>query len=314
MTSQKTSLRQSRQSLSRLSVVLSWSRTEITSIILEEELKTIIVKNHLKESFSKNLVGYFRMMFRFAYRSRLVKTNEFDFVDTDIILAFAEDNKVKAEEEQVLTADELGKLVTATRHHEIKHPNYMPDYAIELASLTGMRAGELSVLRWTDIDVKHGYIHIDYSEHRIDYEDHSELVIDEPKCLKHRKFPIGDAIRDLFERIRSLGIDSEYVFGKPGGGRYTGHDISCACGRRAKEAGVGRTSIYRIRKTVVSEMRKHYPAKLVSNLVGHLEETDECYYNFDNSEAYEKLEAVNSYASVIIPFNREKPRKIRSSI
>lgn len=46
---------------------------------------------------------------------------------------------------------------------------YMPDYAIELALLTGMRVGEIAALHWSDIDNKH--IHVDFSEHRIDYKD-----------------------------------------------------------------------------------------------------------------------------------------------
>lgn len=45
----------------------------------------------------------------------------------------------------------------------------MPDYAIELALLTGMRVGEIAALHWSDIDNKH--IHVDFSEHRIDYKD-----------------------------------------------------------------------------------------------------------------------------------------------
>ena len=74
-----------------------------------------------------------------------------------------------------------------------------------------MRVGELAALHWTDI--RDGRIYIDYSEHRLDYDDHSVIVIDEPKSLKHRSFPLNTAIEDVLERIRALGYSSEFVFG-----------------------------------------------------------------------------------------------------
>lgn len=289
--------------------------TDITSVMLEQELKAIIENNHLKESFSKNLLGYFKMAFRYARQTRQVESNEFDFVNTDIILSFAVNDDVKSDEERSLTKAQLNRLIEATRVHEEKHPYYMPDYAIELESMTGMRVGELAVLHWTDIDWEAGYIKIDYSEHRIDYEDHSELIIGEPKNLKHRRVPIDDGISELFERIKALGIESDFVFARRDGTRYTAHDISCAVARRAKEAGVGgKSSIHRIRRTVVSELRKVFSPKLVSELMGHTEETDENNYNYDNSDADEKLAAIKYLTSNIIPFEAKKLQKTRDCI
>lgn len=279
--------------------------SDITSGFLEKELTTIVKENHLKERFSRNLLGYFRQCFAYARRERLISENEFDFVDTDRILSFAEVNPVDLadDEERVLTDNELSALVMATREHEKKHPYYMPDYAIELAALTGMRVGELAALHKMSVNYDKGYLEIDYSEHRIDYEDHSEIVVDEPKCLKHRKFPINDAIRELFERIDALGLVSEFVFARQNGERYTGHDISCACDRRAKEAGIdSNVSVHRIRRTVASILRTKYSAKKVSSLLGHTERTDDEYYYYDNSEYSDKLDAANYLSGNIIPF------------
>ena len=87
----------------------------------------------------------------------------------------------------------------------------MVDLALELAMQTGMRAGELAALHWSDLH--DGYIHIDFSEHRIDHEDgHYEFVIGEPKNLKHRKFPFNPAIEDILRRVRALGRTGEFVF------------------------------------------------------------------------------------------------------
>lgn len=103
--------------------------------------------------------------------------------------------------------------------------------------MTGMRVGEIASLKWNSIDDE--YIHIDYSERRLDYSDRpSELVIGEPKNRKHRRFPVTPEITELLDRIHNLDIQSGFVFVRKTGERYTGHDISCAIDRRANEAGI----------------------------------------------------------------------------
>lgn len=283
---------------------------DITSILLEEEIKNAIVKYNLSESFAKNLIGYIENTFAFATRKRYIKTNEFLYVDKAIVLSFVTILPPKNDSERVLTKSEVNALYKAIRSHEERHPTYMPSYAIELALLTGMRVGEIAALHWSDI--RDGEIHIDYSEHRLDYEDHSEIVIDEPKCLKHRTFPLNDAIEELLDRIRKIGMVGDFIFVREDGTRYTGHDISCACDRRASEAGIKKTSIHGIRRTVASELRKKFPIKMVSNLMGHLEETDEGYYNFDNSEFEEKKNATEHLCSNVLNFDEAKGNKKRA--
>lgn len=79
------------------------------------------------------------------------------------------------------------------------------------------------------------YIHIDYSEHRVDYDDHSELYIGEPKNRKHRKFPFNPIIEDIFRRIKSLGREGEFVFTNEDGKRHTAGSISSAAINRGEE-------------------------------------------------------------------------------
>ena len=149
--------------------------------------------------------------------------------------------------------------------------------------MTGMRVGEIVALKWDCI--KDNTIFIDYSEHRLDYDDKPcEYIIGEPKNRKHRTYPLTKEIKELLERIKSVqtknGIVSEYVFANKDG-RVNSHTVSCAMERRCKDAGIDKRSIHAIRRTVSSYLRTKLPLATVANLLGHLEETNDKHYNYD---------------------------------
>ena len=185
------------------------------------------------------------------------------------------------------------------RHQDA--PYYMPDYAIELAILTGMRVGELAALHWTDID--NDFIHIDYSEHRLDYSDKpSELIIGEPKNGKHRTLPLTDDIKTVLSKVKALGLKGKdnFIFVHEDGTRYTAHDISCAVDRRASEAGIKKTSIHGIRRTVSSLLNTVLEQKAVADMLGHSEKVNEQHYNYSTAENSEKTKALTAVSSKVI--------------
>ena len=52
---------------------------------------------------------------------------------------------------------------------------------------------------------------------------------------------------------------------------------------------------------VCSTYKSFYDIKTVASLLGHLEETDEAYYHYDNSEEIVKIEASNTlYSNLMI--------------
>ena len=168
----------------------------------------------------------------------------------------------------------------------------MPNYCVELAMYTGMRVGEIAALHWSDVRDR---LYIDYSEHRLDYKDRpSEIIISEPKNKKHRAIPITDEMRDLFDRVRALNAksDEDFIFVRPDGSRYTGHDIGCAVSRRAKEAGINGTSIHEIRRTVSSLLNTRLSQKDVADMLGHSEHVNERFYNYSTAETGEKIDAL----------------------
>ena len=72
--------------------------------------------------------------------------------------------------------------------------------------------------------------------------------------------------------------------------------------RRCVDAQIDTRSIHAIRRTVSSHLRITLPIATVANLLGHLEETNDKYYNYDVTSKEDKLKSVSqmylSYSKV----------------
>lgn len=280
----------------------SFAKTKIsqfTKKTLELFLLAIIKERQPKESFASNLLGYISQTFEYAYREGYIEENVFNLVDRKLLLAHTPTPEKQSDEERVLNVFEIRKLRNAIYEHLDRHPSYAPDYAILLALETGMRVGEIVALEWSDIH--DGYIYIDKMERRIDERGKgSYLVIDEPKGLKHRKFPITESIELLLERIKNnLGVSNRFIF-NVNERRCTERAVEGAVSRRGKECGIDKASIHRIRRTVSSELNKRLPRTAVCNLLGHNPETNVNHYDYDNVILTEKIRALDSMYSNVI--------------
>ena len=268
---------------------------DITAIMIEEFFFKIIKEHTLTDQCAGNIFGYLNQSFDYAVRSGYLDMNPMIRVDRQLLLSRCAAPKVSTDADHIFTKNQLMELKQELRRHEAAFPGFMPDYAIELALLTGMRIGELAALQWSSIDDL--YIHIDYSEHRLDYADRpSEIMIGEPKNRKHRSIPLTVDMRRLFERIRETGNLSEegFVFADKSGNRCTARSIGCAMNRRAKAIGIEHGSIHRIRRTVSSILNQTLPQKDVAELLGHTERVNEMHYHFSTADMKEKQSALNT--------------------
>lgn len=272
----------------------------VTTIALETFLYDLIQQYDLVEKSASNLLGYFRQSFEYARRAGYIADDPMELLDKQLLLSTCRFVPPKKDDERVLSVKELYDLRTSTLNHERIYPHYIADYAIELSIMTGMRVGEISALKWSCIDKD--YINIDFSEHRLDYSDKpSELAIGEPKNGKHRKVPLTADMKQLFSRVKTLGHPTvdDFVFVTKEGARCTGHDIGCAIKRRGEEAGITKVSVHCVRRTVSSILRTTLPIKAVANMLGHLERTNEDFYNYDFSEDDAKKKALDSLSKVV---------------
>ena len=264
--------------------------------MIEKDCDEDISKFGMYESCFKNLYGYFNGMFELALDNDYISKNPCKKSIKELLIAQCTPNKTKVDEDRILTAENVIALKKAVYTHLSSYPYYMPDYAVLLALLTGMRVGELAALRWSDI--ANGYINIDFAERRIVLDDGSKtLIIGEPKNKKHRKFPLSAEIEKLLNTIRSLNINSKFIFARETGERYTAHDIACATQRRGNEAGINNVTIHRIRRTVSSTLNTIMEQQTVANLLGHLESTNQRFYNYDTTDYNDKIVALSAFVS-----------------
>ena len=84
--------------------------------------------------------------------------------------------------------------------------------------------------------------------------------------------------------------------------------ISCACDRRAKEAGLNGSSIHEIRRTISSYLNTIIPRETVAVLLGHLPETNARNYDYDIADNQVKVNALKKLHTqcTLIDFHNHK--------
>lgn len=117
--------------------------TDITNNIIQNFYNDLINKEKLNPSSAKKILETLNNCFKYAQKNKLIYT-----VPTEI-----ETIKINKKEIEFWTEEELKFFL-----EEIKYTYlYTP---ILIASMTGVRVGELCGIRWCDIDLENGYINI----------------------------------------------------------------------------------------------------------------------------------------------------------
>lgn len=115
-----------------------------------------------------------------------------------------EQTKIK---DRVHSEEELNRMIDYCHKQQIKYPNKMVSFALELQIAMGLRRGEVTALRWDD--VKDGYIEISREQITINGSHLSFAIVNHTKTYIDRKFPITDEVQNILDRIPRT---SEYLF------------------------------------------------------------------------------------------------------
>lgn len=151
-----------------------------------------------------------------------------------------------------LNFDEADRLLAGA------DPEWRP--MILTALRTGMRRGELMALRWEDVDLVAGQIHLRQAV--------SRGVIGTPKSGKSRLIPMSDELVASLKAYRHL--KGELVFCGPDGKLLRRDEIKHPLRRACKRAGLRQVGWHVLRHTFASHLvMRGVPLKAVQEMLGH---------------------------------------------
>ena len=169
--------------------------------------------------------------------------------------------RIEHKEMKTLPADQLAAFL-----NEAKRTGTFELYYIDLA--TGLRRGELLGLKWQDVDLDSGVIHVRRQVGRIDGN-----VQEAPLKTKnaYRNVSIGaDAVSILREKKKQDGGRSEYVFPSPTGGPMSPDSVLKMLHRVLERAGLPELRFHDLRHTFATlALQNGVDIKTVSGMLGH---------------------------------------------
>lgn len=253
-----------------------------------------IKKNKLGKGATRKLYGYVNNTIRYARKKSIIKENPLEFLQCKDFYKYCVE-VYKPDNKKIISKEDMRALQSQFMKDHIKKPNYIPTYAVEFASLTGMRVGEIAALDWSSIKDK--YIIIDKSEKVDRRKNKVEFYIDKTKNGKIRFFPITEEIRGLLERLRIVeqknGYLCEWVFANEKG-RIHAPVISACSKTKCRQLGIDEKGIHAYRKTLNSKLRcMGVPVTVAASILGHTKEVNEQYYTFDVTDMNEKIKVVS---------------------
>lgn len=252
----------------------------ITTDFLDDFILENIQKYNLKTKAWSGLRTIIRGMFSFAKKKGYCQINIVEYFQ-ELDLSRKLFNREKKPLERVIYTDaEISEILD-----NIRYSRNINDIAIMVAIYTGMRAGEVVALKWSDIDDK--FIHVCRTQ--VKYKDENKknvyVVQDFPKTEAGiRDVVIVPELKELLARLRRINPFTEYVFEKNGEcipQHSVGTRLYCLCDK----FGFPRKGMH--------GLRRHYATKLINagveeaiiiTQMGHSDFTTTKKYYYKNNQ------------------------------
>jgi len=265
---------------------------EITEESIKVFICSVVKEKKLNKGAAKTMFGYINNTIRSARINKVIIDNPMEFLEAKQFYKYCTAT-VRKTEKKIVSDEEMKRLYEQFQKDYAKQPHYLPTYAVELATRTGFRVGELSALKWECIMQNH--ILVDKSEK---YNRKTKTYyIDKTKNGKERKFPMIKEIKDLLDRVKRVqlqqGYISEWVFADKAG-RIHAPIISSCTKNKCRQIGITEKGIHAYRRTVNSKMRCNGVSNVVAaELLGHSKEVNDQYYTFDVTSIKDKANIVS---------------------
>lgn len=276
-------------------------KIENTSIqdISDEEISEFITRLLKRKEIPyralKAMFGYMNGIFEKARIDKVIESNPCQYVDLPIFKQFCTEQKPKTAKERTVSNEEKKLLINKLNVNYERNQANIARYAVELSLYTGMRVGELSGLKWEDINYEENTITICRSEKH--NRKKNEFYISSTKNDKIRTFPLTEEIKDILVRVKKAevrnGFLSEFVFSDENGRVHARKISECIRNMTMTKEFERTKSIHAIRRTFNSNLRCNgVSATVAASLLGHTERVNEENYTYDVSSMAEKMKIV----------------------
>jgi len=228
---------------------------------------------------TKKMFSYIKGTIRHARIEKIITENPVEFLALKDFTHLC-DSKEKSTEEKQYSDDDVKQMLSFLGKQYQDNPSYIPNYAIELAVYTGMRVGELSGLKWSDVGKES--IHIQRSiKHN---PERNEYYIGDVKNNKPRHFPLDETTSNFFRRLKAVYLKHgglcEWVFARDGQYINTRTLSSCNKAKWKQLHGKAKSGIHGYRHRLSSNLRtRGYSATIVASMMGHSVQTNDKHYN-----------------------------------
>lgn len=255
---------------------------DITEFELEDFIKDTIAEKQLTAKAWSNLRIIINGVFKYGKRRSYTQISITSFMGDLELSKKAFKRPETTDEKQVFTNSEIEKIYAEIA----KEKQTLLTLGIKLTFQTGLRAGELATLKYSDLEDHK----LKVSRTEVRHKENGAYIFGVRETTKgrdgYREIYITDEALETIKQIRRINPFTEYIFEKNGKLMH-GHAFSDKCSRLCRAAGVTPKSLHKIRKTYATKLlNAGVPEKLITKQMGHTDiETTKKYYCFDNMEA-----------------------------
>ena len=260
------------------------------------------VTRKIKKKAFLDYKSVLNLIFTYALHNDIITVSPLSKMNNKAFMKECDCSKAVSEQ-KIFSEDELETIKTEVRSRmkQKKYNGYFINgYAILLSIETGMRAGELPSLKWSDVHENYIHIHAQQlSNKRKGGKEYyyADWTKDEKGVSRGgRKFPLTKNIRNILSELKSIqegkGIHSEFVFCNTDG-EWIKTDAYITCLRRLLTSlGFSITNNHAFRmslNSIVLAGKLNLPVAKRAELLGHSVETNMMYYTYATKDDMDDL-------------------------
>lgn len=266
----------------------------ISEEMLEDFIKSTINNKRLTSKAYSGMRTIIIGIFKYAKKHKYTDISIYTFFGDLNLSKKIFTKKVRYSKKEVFSEQEIKSMV-----HFINSRNQkIRELGILLAIYTGMRPGELSSLKSSDIKINERIIHVQRSE--IKYKNNGKTTIDVKNFPKSdagdRYLLLNDKAFETVKKILRLNPFGEYLFeDEKTRKRITENGFNHKLSRICTSVGIPIRTMHKLRKTYGTSLIDHGVAdSIITEQMGHADiKTTRQYYYYSNHSNDEKLEQLN---------------------